>query len=119
MIIYRWGMSLSPGNEQAFYWGSDAAGIDGTRNYPGIREPAVDGLIELMTKARGREAFADTVRAMDRVLLWGHYFIPLYHSRADRIAYWNRFGRPAVTPLYGVVLETWWAEKERAGATAR
>ena len=119
MIIYRWGMSLSPGNEQAFYWGSAAADVEGTRNYPGIREPVVDGLIDLMTKARGREAFANTVRAMDRVLLWGHYFIPLYHAKTDRIAYWNRFGRPEVTPLYGTVLETWWEEKRRAGADAR
>ena len=116
MIIYRWGMSLSPGNEQAFYWGSAAAKVEGTRNYPGIREPVVDGLIELMTMARGRGAFADAVRAMDRVLLWGHYFIPLYHSGADRIAYWNRFGRPAVTPLYGAVLETWWRREDGTAA---
>ena len=79
MIVYRWGMSLSPGNEQAFYWGTQAAGQEGTRNYPGIRNPAVDKLIDLMTKARKREVFVDVVRAMDRVLLWGHYFVPLYY----------------------------------------
>ncbi|MDE0176577.1 MAG: extracellular solute-binding protein [Defluviicoccus sp.] len=115
MIVYRWGMSLSPGNEQAFYWGSKAAGQEGTRNYPGIRNPAVDRLIERMTEARGREVFVDIVRAMDRVLLWGHHFVPLYHLRGDRVAYWNRFGRPGVTPLYGLVIDAWWEDPTRAG----
>ena len=115
MIVYRWGMSLSPGNEQAFYWGTQAAGQEGTRNYPGIRDPAVDALIERMTEARRRDAFVDTVRAMDRVLLWGHHFIPLYHLEDDRVAYWDRFGRPAVTPLYGIVLDAWWAKPANAG----
>ncbi len=109
MIVYHWGMSLSPGNEQAFYWSAGAAAQEGTRNYPGVRDPAVDALIDRMTEARGRDAFAAAVRAMDRVLLWGHYFIPLYHLNDDRIAYWNRLGRPEVVPLYGVVLDTWWA----------
>ena len=109
MIVYRWGMSLSPGNEQAFYWGSKAAGQKGTRNYPGIRNPAVDRLIERMTEARAgrsrndREVFVDVVRAMDRVLLWGHHFVPLYYLQGDRVAYWNRFGRPGVTPLLMIV----------------
>lgn len=69
MIIYRWGMwgmSLSPGNEQAFYWGMDAADQEGTRNYPGIRDPVVDDLIARMTEARERSDFVDVVRAMDR-----------------------------------------------------
>ena len=114
MIVYRWGMSLSPGNEQAFYWGAQAAAQEGTRNYPGIRNPAVDGLIDLMTKARERDAFVDIVRAMDRVLLWGHYFIPLYHLEDDGVAYWDKFGRPDVTPLYGIVVETWWEDPDKA-----
>ena len=114
MIVYRWGMSLSPGNEQAFYWGTQAAAQEGTRNYPGIRDPVVDRLIDLMTKARERDAFVDIVRAMDRVLLWGHYFIPLYHLKDDRVAYWDRFGRPDVTPLYGIVVETWWEDPDKA-----
>ena len=115
MIVYRWGMSLSPGNEQAFYWGTQAAGQEGTRNYPGIRDPVVDRLIDLMTKARERDVFVDIVRAMDRVLLWGHYFIPLYHLEDDGVAYWDRFGRPDVTPLYGIVVESWWEDPDKAG----
>ena len=114
MIVYRWGMSLSPGNEQAFYWGSKAAGQEGTRNYPGIRNPAVDRLIKRMTEARERAVFVDVVRAMDRVLLWGHHFVPLYYLQGDRVAYWNRFGRPKVTPLYGVVIDAWWEDPAKA-----
>ena len=114
MIIYRWGMSLSPGNEQAYYWGAAAAAQEGTRNYPGVRDPVVDELIDRMTKARERDAFVDIVRAMDRVLLWGHYFVPLYHLNEDRIAYWDKFGRPEITPLYGIVMEAWWEDSDKA-----
>ena len=108
VIMYRWGVSLSPGNEQAYYWGSDAASQEGTRNYAGVRNAAVDALIERMTRERERDAFVNTVRALDRVLLWGHHFVPLFHLNEDRVARWDRFGRPAVTPLYGIVTETWW-----------
>jgi len=108
VIMYRWGVSLSPGNEQAYYWGSDAATQEGTRNYAGVRNAAVDALIERMTRERERDAFVNTVRALDRVLLWGHHFVPLFHLNEDRVARWDRFGRPAVTPLYGIVTETWW-----------
>ncbi len=119
MLVYRWGMSLSPGNEQAFYWGTAAAGQEGTRNYPGVRDPVVDELIVRMTNVRGREAFVDTIRAMDRVLLWGHYFVPLYHRNDDYVAWWDAFGRPETTPLYGVVLESWWHDPVKAAALRR
>jgi microcin C transport system substrate-binding protein len=112
VIMYRWGVSLSPGNEQAYYWGSAAASQDGTRNYAGVQVPAVDALIERMTQERERESFVHTVRALDRVLLWGHWFVPLYHMNEDRIAYWDKFGRPDITPLYGIVTEAWW-ERDR------
>ncbi|MDE0059025.1 MAG: hypothetical protein OXP07_12955, partial [Defluviicoccus sp.] len=59
--------------------------------------------------------FVDIVRAMDRVLLWGHHFVPLYYLRGDRVAYWSRFGRPEVTPLYGVVIDAWWEDPTKAG----
>ena len=119
MIAYRWRVSLSPGNEQAYYWGSAAAAQEGTRNYPGVRHPAVDELVDLMTKARRRDRFVEIVRAMDRALLWGHYFVPLYHRNEDWIAYWNKFGRPANVPLYGVVLDAWWEDPEKAAALRR
>ena len=119
MLIYRWGMSLSPGNEQAFYWGAEAATQEGTRNYPGIEDPVVDELIALMTQAREREDFVDTIRAMDRVLMWGHYLLPLYHLNDDRFAYWDKFGRPAFTPVYGAILDAWWEEPGKAEALDR
>ena len=119
MLIYRWGMSLSPGNEQAFYWGVEAAGQEGTRNYPGIEDPVVDVLIAQMTEARERSDFVDVVRAMDRVLMWGHYMIPLYHLNDDRFAYWDKYGRPEVTPVYGAVLDAWWEEPGKAEALDR
>ena len=119
MLIYRWGMSLSPGNEQAFYWGVAAADEEGTRNYPGIEDPVVDTLIAQMTEARERSDFVDVVRAMDRVLMWGHYMIPLYHLNDDRYAYWDKYGRPEVTPVYGAVLDAWWEEPDKAAALDR
>ena len=119
MLIYRWGMSLSPGNEQAFYWGTPAADQEGTRNYPGVRDPVVDSLIKRMTNVRAREDFVDTIRAMDRVLLWGHYFVPLYHRNDDHVAYWDKFGRPATSSLYGVVVESWWEVPAKAAALRR
>ena len=119
MLIYRWGMSLSPGNEQAFYWGTPAADQEGTRNYPGVRDPVVDALIKRMTNVRAREDFVDTIRAMDRVLLWGHYFIPFYHRNEDYVAYWDKFGRPRTNSLYGVVVESWWEDPDKAAALRR
>ena len=92
MTVYGWGMSLSPGNEQAYYWSTWAATQEGTRNYPGVRDSVVDELVDRMTEARDRDAFVGIVRAMDRVLLWGHYFVPLYHLNDDRIAYCEQAG---------------------------
>ena len=72
-----------------------------------------------MTGARSREAFVDAVRAMDRVLLWGRYFVPLHHRNEDYVAWWDKFGRPEVTPLYGVMVESWWEDPAKAAALRR
>ncbi len=119
MIVHHWRVSLSPGNEQAFYWGSAAADEPGSRNYAGIRDPVVDGLIEAVTAAHDRDSLVGAIRAMDRVLSWGHYVVPLYHLAEDRVAYWDAFGRPAVTPTYGYVIETWWTDPAKAAALGR
>ena len=113
-MIYLWDPSLSPGNEQAFYWGTEAAKRDGSRNYPGIQVPAIDALVQKISDAPDRASLVAAVRAMDRVLQWGHYVIPLFHLKADRVALWDRFGHPAVTPLYGYRLETWWEDPAKA-----
>ena len=116
MILYLWDESLSPGNEQAFYWGSPAADREGTRNYPGIKDAAVDAMIGHIVAARHRRALIDATRALDRVLQWGHYVLPLYHLPADRLAYWNKFGRPRAAPLSGYQLDTWWEDPAKAAA---
>ena len=108
MIQNRWDQSLSPGNEQAFYWGAAAAGEDGTRNYMGVKSPAIDAMIAALLKAEDREDFVAAVRALDRLLLSGFYVIPLFHSPEQWIARWAGVAHPAKTPLTGYLPETWW-----------
>jgi peptide/nickel transport system substrate-binding protein len=108
MIQNRWDQSLSPGNEQSFYWGSEAADIHGTRNYMGAKNPAIDAMIAAMLEARARPDFVDAVRALDRVLMSGFYAIPVYNVQEQWIARWNRIERPAATALTGYLPETWW-----------
>jgi peptide/nickel transport system substrate-binding protein len=110
MIENRWDQSLSPGNEQAFYWGSAAADQPGTRNYMGIKSAAVDGMIAALLKAQTREDFVAAVRALDRVLISGFYVIPLFHLPEQWLARWTRIARPASTSLYGYLPEAWWSE---------
>ncbi len=107
-MVNHWGASLSPGNEQAFYWGSAAAERPGTRNYPGIRDPIIDGLIQTLSDAPDRRTLVDTARALDRRLRDGHYVVPLFHQITDRVMYWDKFAWPAKLPLYGYQTHTWW-----------
>ena len=116
MIVGLLPQSLSPGNEQSDYFSSAAAGTPGSRNLAGIRDPVVDRLIELVIAAPDRAALVARTRALDRVLLWGHYVVPHYHLGAFRVAYWNRFGRPAVSPKYELGLDTWWVDPRQSGA---
>jgi len=116
MIVGLLPQSLSPGNEQSDYFSSAAAATPGSRNVAGIRDPVVDRLIELLIAAPDRAALVARTRALDRVLLWGHYVVPHYHLGAFRVAYWNRFGRPAVSPKYELGLDTWWVDPRLSGA---
>ncbi len=108
MMPYIWQQSLSPGNEQAYYFGSAAADIPGTRNYMGAKSPAVDALISALLSARQREDFVAAVRSLDRVLISGQYALPLFHLPEQWIARWPVIQRPELTSLYGTVVETWW-----------
>ena len=108
MIQNRWDQSLSPGNEQSFYWGSEAADIQGTRNYMGAKDPAIDVLIAALLEAREHPAFVSAVRALDRTLMSGFYAIPLYNVGEQWIARWNRIERPGAIALTGYLPETWW-----------
>ena len=111
MIQNFWFASLSPGNEQSFYWGSEAADNEGTRNYPGIRNPAVDAMIEALLAAETRDDFIAAARALDRVLISGDYVIPLYHLPRQWVAHSSGVGRPEKTSLFGYIVETWWREE--------
>jgi len=108
IIENRWDQSLSPGNEQSFYWGSAAADIPGTRNYMGVKEPAIDAMIAAMLEARDRPAFVAAVRALDRILMTGFYAIPLYQIDKQWLARWNRIQQPQNRALSGYLPETWW-----------
>jgi peptide/nickel transport system substrate-binding protein len=116
MIQYFWPVSLSPGNEQSFRWGSEAAVTEGSFNYPGIKNPAVDVMIETLLKAESRDEFVSAVRALDRVLLSGDYVIPLFYLPRQWVAHWNDLKRPEKTPLYGYQIDNWWLESEGARA---
>jgi microcin C transport system substrate-binding protein len=113
MTVGSWGQSRSPGNEQRDFWSSAAADREGSRNWIGIRSPVIDALVELLIAAPDREALVTRTRALDRVLLWGHYVIPHWYIGSDRIVYWNQFGRPAITPDQGVQLDTWWLAPQK------
>jgi len=106
--------SLSPGNEQREFWGSEAAKTKGSRNSIGIADPAVDKLVELVIAAPDRPNLITRSRALDRVLLWNYFIVPQYYSTTWWIAYWNKFGRPEKLAKYqprGVT--TWWVDPEK------
>lgn len=108
MILNHWYQSLSPGSEQWYYWGSEQADIPGSRNYAGVKLPAVDDLIGRMTAARTRVELQDSTRALDRVLRAGRYVVPLYWRPEQWMVVSSGLRRPQVSPVYGPVLTTWW-----------
>ncbi|HZC56986.1 MAG TPA: extracellular solute-binding protein [Xanthobacteraceae bacterium] len=114
MIEYRWDQSLSPGNEQAFYWGSAAADQQGTRNYMGVRSAAVDAMIAAMLRARERRDFVAAVRALDRVLISGSYVVPLFYLPEQWLARWDYLAHPEHTSISGYLPETWWRKPAQA-----
>ncbi|MBC8718243.1 ABC transporter substrate-binding protein [Ochrobactrum sp. Marseille-Q0166] len=108
MILGALSGSLSPGNEQWMRWGSASRDAQGSFNYPGVADPAVDAMIDAMLAARERDDFVSAVRALDRILISGDYYIPLYYLPYQWVARWDRIGHPEKTSLYGYQLPTWW-----------
>jgi peptide/nickel transport system substrate-binding protein len=108
MMDYRWEQSLSPGNEQYFYWGAAAADQQGSRNYMGVKSPAVDAMIAEMLSATTRDGFVAATRALDRLLLSGFFVVPLYFPPKQWVARWKRIEHPSSTSLFGYLPETWW-----------
>ena len=120
VIVGSFGITLSPGNEQRDYWGSAAAGLPGSRNLAGARDPVVDALVEQVIAAPDRKSLIDRSRALDRVLLFSHYVIPNWHLAAWRVAYWDVFGRPeAPRPRYRLGFDTWWIDEAKAERVRR
>jgi microcin C transport system substrate-binding protein len=119
IIIAVWPESLSPGNEQRDFWGAPAADTPGSRNYIGIKNPAVDALIERVIFAKDRAELVAATRALDRVLLWNHYVVPQFTSDKSRSARWDRFSRPDPLPKYGAAAfpTVWWWDAEKAAKT--
>ena len=110
MTVVGFGESLSPGNEQREFWGSQAADEQGSSNLLGIKNTLIDELIEELIRAPDRPSLVAHTRALDRVLQYGYYVIPNYHLSAFRVAYWDKFRRPAISPKYAVGLDTWWID---------
>ena len=110
MAVVAFGESLSPGNEQREYWGSKAADEPGSGNLMGIKNKVIDELVEDLIRAPDRPSLVAHTQALDRVLQYGYYVVPNYHIAAFRVAYWDKFRRPAVSPKYGVGMETWWVD---------
>ena len=115
VVVSTRGQSLSPGNEQRNYWTTASADVPGSGNLAAVRDPVVDELVDLLIQAPDRDTLVATTRALDRVLLWGHYVIPQWHIRSFRLVYWNKFGRPGIRPKYGLGFPaTWWIDQEKA-----
>jgi microcin C transport system substrate-binding protein len=121
IVIATWLQSLSPGNEQRDLWSSQAADTHGSRNYVGIKNPAVDALIERVIFAKSRGELVAATRALDRVLLWNHYVVPQFTYDKVSAARWDRFGRPDPLPEYGGAAfpAVWWWDAKRAAKTRR
>jgi len=119
MVMQRWLQSLSPGNEQRAFWGSAYADQPGSPNIIGLKDPVVDALVEQIVSAPDRASLIARTHALDRVLQWGFYVVPNWYIGYDRIAYWDKFGIPAVIPSQGVQIDAWWVDAAKAAALAQ
>ncbi len=113
MVPFTWTQSLSPGNEQAFYFGAPAADMPGTRNYMGAKAPAIDAAIAMLLEAQTHPQVVSAARALDRALISGAYGVPLFHAPGQWLARWTHIARPERTSIYGTLPETWWRQPER------
>ena len=117
---FRFGGSLTPGVSLRNLWGSAAADVQGSQNFTGIKDPVVDALIEKVIAARDRDALIAATRALDRVVMWGHYLVPQWYKGAHHVAYWDMFGFPETKPNYDLTtfnlgfFDTWWVDPDKA-----
>lgn len=117
IIVDNFAQSVSPGNEQRQFWGSESADKDASRNTIGVKNPAVDKLIDKVVFAKDRAELVAATRALDRVLLWNHYVVPHWHYPFERLAWWDKFGRPAKLPSQtSAPMQVWWYDADKAKA---
>ncbi len=109
LTVVKYSSSLSPGAEQTFRWGSQSRDLEGSFNFAGTAEPVIDFLIDKLLAAKTEQEFTDAVRAYDRVLISGHYVVPLYHQAQSFLARWAHIERPTAEPLYGPQYSSWWS----------
>jgi len=118
MIVAGFAQSRSPGNEQRYMWGSESADTPGTRNYMGIKNPALDELVDKIVSAKNRKDLVTNVQAQDRILTHQYYVVPHWYIAYDRAVYWNKFGKPKINASQAAIsnniLEWWWWDKEKA-----
>jgi microcin C transport system substrate-binding protein len=121
IVTAGWSQSISPGNEQRDYFSSQAADVPGSRNLPGIKNPAVDALIERIIFANDRAELVAACKAMDRVLLWNFYVVPQFDIPYERYARWDRFSHPDPLPKYGIsgFPDIWWWDADKAAKTGK
>lgn len=112
MIVGGFPQSNSPGNEQREFWQSASADKPGSRNFMGLKDPAVDTLVDGLINADSRQSLIEHTRALDRVLQWGYYVVPNWHIKTWRVAYWNHIGHPATPPKYDIGINTWWIKPD-------
>ena len=111
MTVAGFGQSLSPGNEQREFWGSDKADMNGSRNIIGIKNEVIDDLVDKISIATSQDELTAYVKAMDRVLLWNYYVVPQWYTPVWKIAYWDKFDHPAKVAPYGLgYMDTWWSK---------
>ena len=120
IIVGSWGQSLSPGNEQRDFWGSESADKKGSRNFVGIKNPAIDKLVDAVIFSKDRVGLTTACRALDRALIWNHYVVPHWYIPYERTARWDRFGKPDKLPDYAIGFPTiWWWDEEKAKKVAK
>jgi microcin C transport system substrate-binding protein len=111
LVSRWWSSTLSPGNEQWIFYSSVAADQPGSRNYAGIRQKAIDTLIQTLLQTESYDDLVLRIRALDRILLWGFYLIPLFHLSEELVAIRPNLRHPPAQPVYGLNLETWWHQE--------
>jgi len=115
IVVGSWGQSLSPGNEQRDFWSSEAADRNGSRNLIGIKNAAIDKIIDSIIFAENRKGLIAACKALDRVLIWNHFVVPMWYIPYERTARWDRFGKPDKLPDYSTGFPSiWWWDEERA-----